>query len=93
MKDLTEAELAEKYPHGWAIEIKKRRLADGTVKEYVCRRKKKAPAGSAGGKRKQTAVTREIKQKIQEIPLRQRHKVLEALEKLAYSDSESDSEE
>lgn len=88
MRDLTDAELAAKYPHGWAVEIKRRTLADGTVREYVCRRKKKP----AGPRKEKPAVCREIKEKIQSIPLSDRHKVLKALDKLIQSES-SDSDE
>ena len=43
MRELTPEQLAEKFPHGWRVEVKRQRKPDGSIREYSCRRAKRAP--------------------------------------------------
>lgn len=88
MRDLTDAEIVAKYPHGFYIERKRHTNAAGETVVYMCRRKKKAPKPRKP--RKDTprpAITREIQEELKKIPLKKRSRILQAVRELAQSDS------
>lgn len=90
MRDLTDTEIQEKYPHGYYTERKRHIKANGDLVVYECRRAKKAPRPRK--QRKDThrpAITREIQQQIKQTPLKKRARILEAVRR-AIAQSESD---
>lgn len=90
MKDLSEEELTRRFPFGWRVELKRKTLSDGTIREYECRRAKRPPR--VRREDPPPVKKRDLMQLVKNLPKTRRERALRALTELSQSESSPESE-